>query len=655
MQGDSVLDDVDVESGEDGGEESSGGWRSGGGLTRRFGAGLIFLASLYLLFWNEGASKRHADALDQIGREVVAASASAIDPALEGRLVHVTGKVGSASGARDAQFGLQSGGVALYRYVEMYQWIEYEESEGRGKNKRSRMVYELGWDSEYHDSSGFEEPAGHQNPRPALESESYFASDAKLGPFRFDLEQVAEQALDEMGYAQRPEDLGNWPRMIESLPEPNGVMAAKGWYRIDAGTYYKGNPDSDVEELGDLTANFFELRSDFPLSVIAVQSGDGLRPWTAPDGESIVLAMGGTQDANHMVADAQALNASGTKLLRIIGLIGAVIGAVGVASWLGAVIGMIPLVGGLVERALMVAAAVFGLFAGGIAIVLGWLSARPWIAALVAMALAGLIVWAINRRRGIEATQRKAQRIAEAAEVARQRAAERLALASGTPMPLPAGAPLAALADLPPAPAAARTAGQPPPAPVSEAPADLPPFEWKPSGRAAVAADPAPPASTGPMRGAGSGAHEAVPTLGQQAQHGAAAGLPFETVEPRAAAPALFETVEPRAAAPALFETVEPRSTPPAPSLFETVEPRVAPAAQAPQPTSSKPAAVRVPVGRKGEFLVSRIVRRLDDGGEQLICFELSRGGQALKRGSKDEVAQALKAALAASEPSAAG
>ena len=187
-----MLDDVDVESGEDGGEESSGGWRSGGGLTRRFGAGLIFLASLYLLFWNEGASKRHADALDQIGREVVAASASAIDPALEGRLVHVTGKVGSASGARDAQFGLQSGGVALYRYVEMYQWIEYEESEGRGKNKRSRMVYELGWDSEYHDSSGVEEPAGHQNPRPALESESYFASDAKLGPFRFDLEQVAD-------------------------------------------------------------------------------------------------------------------------------------------------------------------------------------------------------------------------------------------------------------------------------------------------------------------------------------------------------------------------------------------------------------------------------------------------------------------------------
>ena len=110
-EGDGVLDEVEVESGEDGDEESGSGWRSGGGLIRRFGAGLILLASLYLLFWNEGASKRQADALDQIGREVVAVSAAAIDPAQEGRLVHVTGRVASAAGARDAQFGLQTGGV----------------------------------------------------------------------------------------------------------------------------------------------------------------------------------------------------------------------------------------------------------------------------------------------------------------------------------------------------------------------------------------------------------------------------------------------------------------------------------------------------------------------------------------------------------------
>ncbi len=651
MQGGGVLDEADVESGEDGGEESGGGWRSGGGLTRRFGAGLIFLASLYLLFWNEGASKSQADALDQIGREVVVAPAGAIDPALEGRLVHVSGRVASASGARDVQFGLQSTGVALYRYVEMYQWIEFEETEGRGKNKRSRMVYELGWDSEYHDSSEFEEPAGHQNPRPALESESYFASDARLGPYRFDLEQVAEQALDEMGYAERTEDLGNWPQMIESLPEPNAVMRAQGWYRIDAGTYYKGNPDSDVEELGDLTANFFELRSDFPLSVIAVQSGDGLRPWTAPDGQPFVLAMGGTQDASHMVSDAQALNASSTKLLRILGLIGAVIGAVGVASWLGAVIGMIPLVGGLVERALMVVAAVFGLFAGGVAIVLGWLSARPWIAALVAMALAGLIVWAINRRRGMEATQRKARRIAEAAEVARQRAAERMALASGAPLPLPAGAPLAALADLPPAPAAssapaaARTAAGKPPS-VTEASSDLPPLEWKPSTRAVDAAAPE-PAAPDPVRDA---------TARVRAVAASSAPLPPVVGSPQAVAGGLpFETVEPRAAAPALFDTVAPRPASTEPALFETVEPRDAPRPRVAAPTPAKPAAVRVPVGRKGEFLVSRIVRRQEDGSEELVCFELSRGGQALKRGSKEDVAQALKAALAAAGSGAPG
>ena len=127
----------------------------------------------------------------------------------------------------------------------------------------------------------------------------------------------------------------------------------------------------------------------------------------------------------------------------------------------------------------------------------------------------------------------------------------------------------------------------------------------------------------------------------------------FDTVEPRRPAPPLFDTVEPRQPGAPLFDTVEPRQT--SAPLFDLVEPRQPETeSPAPPPTAAAPAPaapappLRIALGSKGEYTIHKIVRRQTDGSEQLICFELTRAGRPIARGSQEEAKQKLKALLAA-------
>ena len=406
-----MLDDVEIE-GEDGGDSEEGGswWSRANGGARTFSAGFIFLASLFVLFWNESYSKKHADGLAELADQVQSAPTVGINPALDGKPVHLSAQVHSQAGARDPFFGIGTDGAVLYRHVEMFQWIEYEETTGRGRKKKTTYHYEQGWDSEYHDSSQFHEPQGHENPKPALESDGFFAADARFGPYRFDSEEIARQALWDMDNPDELGSLGKWPQHLENLPEVGSELAARRWYQLEPGVYYRGNQASDEPELGDLSVSFYAYANDYPLTVIARQDGEQLSEWRASNGDEILLAAGGTLDARTVVKIAQVQQDSFTRTLRLIGLAGAVIRAAGVASWLGGFLSMIPVVGRLVSVSLAIAGGLFGLMAGLVTIVVGWLAARPWIAALLLIAIGTAVSWAIQKRRKADQAEKRARR-----------------------------------------------------------------------------------------------------------------------------------------------------------------------------------------------------------------------------------------------------
>jgi hypothetical protein len=608
----------------------------------------------------------------------------------------------------------------------MFQWVEYVETHGSGRKKRTTYSYEMEWDTDYWDSSEFHTPAGHTNPKPALEGEDFFAPDARFGPYRFDNVDVVDQALYDSDDPDTPGSLGNWPVEVSQLPGLPSALRDKGWYELEAGLYYKGRKDSPEPQLGDLRASFYALKNDYTLSMIGAQVGDHLESWHASNGDKILLAEGGTRSADVIVKDAVVAQAGLTSLLRIVGLIGAVIGAAGMGRWLGSFLSVVPVVGSLVSLSLAVAGGLFGLMMGLTTIVIGWLAARPWIAALLLIAIGSTLTWFIQQRRKADRATRVSKRAADLGALARQRAAERAAMPTpppGAPALATAGAPLAAAAMAPPpkAPVAARAAGSsagpaarpappsaPPPPPPADDSKELPPLEWTPG---LIATKPAavrpkaelpPPAPVDDMGAIPFDTSGLRPPAPKPAPSPAVrppapppdalagfGGVPpreraqplFDTVEPRVPSAPLFDTVEPRAAAAPMFDLVEAR-TPPAPMFDQmpgfadhadgfdiidtpppalTAPPTPAPApkpvavAPAPQPVAASnapvaPAAaapIRIALGSRGEYTINKIVRRPPDGPEQVVCFELTRAGKPVKRGTQDEVKQALKELLA--------
>src|SRR5712692_4326971 len=97
-----------------------------------FGA-VLFIVSFPLLFWNEGRAVRTAQSLKEGLGAVVSVPADKVDPASEGKLVHVSGAVKTQKPVADDQLAVQADAVKLIRNVEMFQWVEHEKKESRSK------------------------------------------------------------------------------------------------------------------------------------------------------------------------------------------------------------------------------------------------------------------------------------------------------------------------------------------------------------------------------------------------------------------------------------------------------------------------------------------------------------------------------------------
>src|SRR3954452_11490469 len=66
---------------------------------------LLVIGSVVLLWWNEGGAVDVIRALDRGAKQLVEAQAAAVDPAKDGKLVHISGMMETKAPARDNVFG----------------------------------------------------------------------------------------------------------------------------------------------------------------------------------------------------------------------------------------------------------------------------------------------------------------------------------------------------------------------------------------------------------------------------------------------------------------------------------------------------------------------------------------------------------------------
>ena len=112
----------------------------------------------------------------------------------------------------------------------------------------------------------------------------------------------------------------------------------------------------------------------------------------------------------------------------------------------------------------------------------------------------------------------------------------------------------------------------------------------------------------------------------------------------------LFDQVPMREASAPLFDTLPMREPDPSP-MFDLAPLADEPPSVAAQPVPPPelvpaPKMVRIALGSKGDYSLNKIVRQHADGKQETVCFELSRAGKPIKRGTQDEVKEALRQAL---------
>src|SRR5690606_10248642 len=117
-------------------------------------------------FLNEGRAVKTHRALNEGQKGAVSVQADKVDPANDGKLVHVIGKATTAEVLKDGPFEMAANAITLTRSVEMYQWVEETKSEtrkklGGGTETIKTTVYEKAWKSSLQPSSEFKHPEEH--------------------------------------------------------------------------------------------------------------------------------------------------------------------------------------------------------------------------------------------------------------------------------------------------------------------------------------------------------------------------------------------------------------------------------------------------------------------------------------------------------------
>lgn len=345
---------------------------------------VLFLASFVLLTWNEGNVVAEIASLDSGASVVLPVPADAVDPARNGRLVHVTGMATAAAPLRDPTFRVGGAGLLrLRRVVEMYQWHEEEESRtekrlGGGETTTTTYRYAREWTDKPIDSARFKRVAGHENPAMTLRTGTYTAEGPAVGAFRLDAA-LTSRLDDFQPMALTPESLAS---------------AALGGFRQSGDILYRGT-SPDRPQVGDLRVRF-EAVTLQPISAVAAQIDGTLAPFRSKNDRMISLIELGTHGHEAMFKEARDDARLLAWILRGVGFVMMLVGlllATGPIAWL---VSVVPFLEGLFGAAAFIMALLLAVPLTLITIAIAWLAYRPLLAG--GLVLAGLLLaFAIRR------------------------------------------------------------------------------------------------------------------------------------------------------------------------------------------------------------------------------------------------------------------
>lgn len=349
---------------------------------------LLVLAGTVLLFWNEGrAVKRYKDLKEGAG-VVVATTADRIDPATDGKLVHLSGEAVTSAPIADPDFGISVTAIRLERRSEMYQWIEEVHTEtknktGGGTETVKRYTYDKAWRDRIVDSGNFKVPGGHQNPTSfKFGSGEKVAELVTLGAFT-----LPDFLVAKIGGAQ--------PLPVETLENASEEVKSTG--KLDGGRVYFGK-SADAPEIGDVRVGFAFVPTG-TVSVVARQSGTTFDSYLTKTGGKVDLLERGVVSAADMFQMAQDRNKILTWAIRVGGFFLLALAFSMILRPIAVLASILPVLGRLAETGIGIVAFLLAGILAALTISVAWIFYRPLLGIAILVVAVVLTVLVVKRFR----------------------------------------------------------------------------------------------------------------------------------------------------------------------------------------------------------------------------------------------------------------
>ncbi|MBN2825650.1 MAG: hypothetical protein JXQ76_10015 [Campylobacterales bacterium] len=340
---------------------TSYGQNIGGSLKGIIFGIVLVIASIVLLWWNEGRSVDQQNALKEMQRVIQTLPNTQYDATYNNKAVLLQGKVTPNGNVQDPVFGIKSPVLILKRSVEMYQWKEKttthtEDKVGGGTETTTTYDYIKEWSSSEISSSSFKYPQGHHNPSMAYKTEE-FVTDATMGDFH-----LATNIVSKFSTNQSFGDLSSLPKQIGDVTN-HGSFLYKGY-----------NPS--VPQIGDLRITF-SYAGPGEYSIAAKLNERNIVPYDTKNGKHFVFIRNGRVSAEEIFKQEHQANAILTWILRGVGLLIMFIGFNLILKPLVAIANVIPFIGSIIGAGTGLVSAVLTFILGPIVIAIAWFASRP--------------------------------------------------------------------------------------------------------------------------------------------------------------------------------------------------------------------------------------------------------------------------------------
>ena len=349
---------------------------------------VVIAVATWLLWWNEGRTFKTAGAIGEA--ELVTQDVqdiSRVDPALEGKVIHSTGRAETQEVLRDPVFGVSINAISLKRKAEYYQWREDSRKESRkklggGEETVTTYTYSREWVSHPIESTNFHDP-DYRNRNTTLanvEPSTTWASTVTFGAYK-----LPDFLKHSIGGAQPMTLQSVDVRSVAGLL--NTERKASEMVHVSGSTVYLGKNPA-YPQIGDVRVTF-EQTPPADVSIIAQVIRNTFEPFTASNGYTFSRLTMGTAGMAKMFEGARSDNAVMAWVLRVIGILLAVGGLRMVFRILSVIADVIPILGTIVGAGTGFVAFVLGLAWSLVVIAVAWVRFRPLLAGgLIAVAVA---------------------------------------------------------------------------------------------------------------------------------------------------------------------------------------------------------------------------------------------------------------------------